>query len=560
MTQDEHIAHAAEQLDDKNITDLWLTVSLVSLTEYFGAELSDRSGINPLFPLLNMKVVSLFGDAILRSTACEHGQELFRASDLAPVLNPLLRAEDAGALDKAIEDPEERLLHWISVLGGSQFRFQSNDLGARIARGYAMLDVLPRTHREQLEEKHGDHFIHLPGEFAERFGLSVRAYFLIAFRLFVFYKTRHDDLGLSDQIWTHLAGVARDTAEGQELLNALMADLVDQGKKAYRHLITNPGRLLLKDDLLSEAEFSTFFDLVARDTDALRRVHRSRAARMGYYGHRLSPLEMFPVVQLPSHQRRDLFVVPDFRKLHVAVTQVPHFALMKEFPGNEYNEVRGSLQEMYIQDLTRSRLARAMVIPERVYGKEHTHGPDLTVVDRSTDGLVCIESKAKRMRVETKTNPMSSELLSDLRSGLKALQQLPEKIEALYAGLSEYKDVQRDLDATRPTPPICVIVLGEGIFSLPHVMARLLDSQPDHFIHDFPFPFCVMSLDVYERAVEVSAANNASFYQTLHGYWADSMDRGPKKHAAEDFKGLPIDTENWYLGTYRDMLLARGRA
>lgn len=538
-------------MNDKNITDLWLTHSVLSLVEYFG---TDESGFNPLSPLLNLKVVSLFGDAILRSKASEDGEQLFLPPDATHVLNPLLQAEDMGAVE-SIGGTEKGLLHWISVMASSQIRFQARDLGPRIARSYAMLAELPEDQKDRLKEKHGSHFVHLPAAFAEHFGLSFHAFFQSAFRLFAFYKTRHDDLGISARLWSELSSVDRGSEEGLQMLDAFTGALIDQSKAVYTTLVTDPQTLRSKDDPLPLANLIAFFGVSARDTNALRELHSGAAAQSGYYGHQLSPLEMFPIVELPSEPEERTFVVPDFRKLDAAVTQIPHFALMKAFPGNEYNELLGSLQEIYIEDLTRSRLDAVYLISEQTYGKQHVHGPDLTVIDTAAGGLICIESKAKRMRALTKVNPLSENLVEDLQSGLKALERLPQKIEDLYDGLPEYADHQAILDGTKAKPPVCVIVLGEGVFSLSYVATTLLDAQPDHFIHSYPFPYCIMSLEVYERAVEVTSSNKLSLYDTLYSYWQTTMDKGPKEHAAEDFFGLSIDTKNWYLGKYRNKLL-----
>lgn len=551
MTQDELIEQAVQRLNRKNLGDLWLTHAVLSLVEYFG---TDDSGFNALSPLLNLKVVSLFGDAILRSSASDESPELLTATDAAYVLNCLLKAEDAGAIDESVEGPEKRVLHWIGVMASSQLRFQSGDIGPRIARSFALTEVLPNAFRDQLEHKHGSHFIHLPGVFVEHFGLSLHEYFQSVFRLYMFYKSRHDDLGISERIWEMLSGVKRDSEEGLRLLNQCFAALVDQSKAIYRLLVTTPKQLLLQNDPLREEAMEAFFNLIASDTATLRRRLSEPAAQIGYYGHRISPLEMAPVVNLAPESQE--CVVPDYRKLDVATTQVPHYALMKVFPGNEYNELLGSLQELYIEDLTSARLEGVTLIAERVYGKEHKHGPDLTIVDHSHAGLICIESKAKRVRAEVKVNPVSDLLLDNLTAGIDALEKLPKKIEELYTGRVEYADVQPDIDLTRTKPPICVIVLGEGVFSLPHVVHTLLDERSDHFLHDFPYPYCFMSLDVYERAVEVTAANSVPFYETLYSYWQSSIDKRPKEYAAEEFGGLRVDYENWYLGRYMDMLLS----
>ncbi|MCH7638231.1 MAG: hypothetical protein IH855_02030 [Bacteroidetes bacterium] len=550
---EELVSEAVSNLNNKNLRDLWLTNCLLSLVEYFG---STEGRFNPLFPFLNQQLVSLLGDAILRSDAMVEKHGVLSSVDVAPVLNPLVRAADLSILDQSISDPTEQVLRMIQIMGTSQIRFDAGDLYARMGRSYAMLAVLPELHREQLKKSHGSKFVDLPKAFEESHRISVRAYYQCALAVFAWYKTRLDDLRLLESVETLLQGMSPDSREGSQTYQGVFRALVNQSKVLLPSLAIGLGTPLHPDDLLTEEVYDRFFRLASRTTEDLRIELAGDAAQAGYFGHQISPLEMYPIVKLEGTGSPIEYVIPDFRKYNVGITQIPHFAMMRNYPDNRYNQVLGSIQELYIEDLVLDRLSEVTTIPERVYGREHKRGPDLTIIDRMADGLICVESKAKRMRTVTKVDPMSEELLADTSSSLDALRKQPKKIEALYAGLSEYEDHQASLDATKDNDPVCVIIMGEGVFSFSHVLDELISREPDHFLHSFPYPYCLMSIDIFERAVEIAAQNRLSLYELLRDYWQVSKDPNPKQHAAEEFGGLEFNTRQSYPAAYIDKILA----
>ena len=168
---------AVSRLNGKNLRDLWLTHSLLSLLEFIPAW---QGGYNVLFPWLNFRRVNLLGEAILASKALDYKEPKFTSVDLAFVFDNLSETVDYRDIVEGEGTPDEKILAFIASMGNAQFRFQEDDLRERLGRAFALYEVFPRRYEKQLRQKHRGHFIDVPGEFEARFGLSVKDFLLVA--------------------------------------------------------------------------------------------------------------------------------------------------------------------------------------------------------------------------------------------------------------------------------------------------------------------------------------------------------------------------------------------
>jgi hypothetical protein len=397
--------------------------------------------------------------------------------------------------------------------------------------------------------------VDLPGAVQDHFGISVSDYLLMGFAIITLYMEIYKkSFRLSDAARTYAQSVRGLQDRRAEARAELLMKAIDTAKPIQRQLVFRAENLVPEDRaIFSLPRIRGFLDLLSASTEELRAIRdREPAYNMGHISVRISPLERFPIVRL----ERGRYIVPNFRYLEQSLKGNLRFALQEAYPGNEYNQTLGTLQEIYIRSMISERLPQLVLIPETEYRKarDRNDGPDLTVIDRSAKQLIAIESKAKHVRAATRIAPASDELMNDLDGVLKALRKLPEKIRDLYAGLPEYAEYQDDIDLTEGCTPICWVVMGEGVHFLQDLLVSVARQDRGHFLNKFEFPYCVMGLDTFELGVEVAAHERAKLHELLQWYWEDSKVNGMKNHMTEHFRGLGAELPSSFMGKYADML------
>ncbi len=546
------------RLNNKNLLDLWTTSCLISCIDYLEAW---SGGFGPLFPMVNLQNLALFDHAVLASRAANYKDDNLTSTDLPYVWNHLTGALETDELNQPAGSVDETVLMFFATRANFQLRFQRGNLREHLGRAFALYDVLPRENDERLRARHKSNFVNLPTQIQKEFGLSVRDYLMIGFGVFTLYMDIYNmHFRITAEERKHIEKAQKAGIRGNEARAWVFGKAIDRAKDKRRELVFRTENLIIPGSLVfCASKINAFLRLVSAPTRKLRDIIRDEPVfSQGYLSDRVSPLERYPVIEIDQNK----YTVPNFRYLEHALAGGLRFMLQEAYPNNEFNEIFGSIQEIYITQMISERLPWLVCIPETEYhrGKNRCDGPDLTVIDGSGKWLVALESKAKHITAATRLAPVSDALLRDLERVFEGLAKLPTKIRDLYAGLAEYRDYQSDIESTRSRTPICWVVMGEGVHFLPEVVRLLLDKRPDHFLNRYEYPYCLMGLDAFELAVEIAADHRASLYDLLQSYWRSGQVIGQKDGMAEHFGGLGAELPNTFMAKYASLLFELTKA
>ena len=142
-------------------------------------------------------------------------------------------------------------------------------------------------------------------------------------------------------------------------------------------------------------------------------------------------------------------------------------------------------------------------------------GPDVSLCD---DRLIVIESKSKRLSACSRVDPTDNNFLYDIRSVLKALDGLPQKIEDMYSCLPEYSKYQDQINETKNTKPIAIVIMGEGIpLILEVIQDQIIRNMVDRLIN-FPIPFLLLDLNLFEKIISICYSTKRSFSEVIEKY------------------------------------------
>lgn len=436
---------------------------------------------------------------------------------------------------RLMEDLRERassdlaLLVYLSRLGNIQQRYQDHRFHERAGRLIGMIEVLPQTHRHKMPAEFwtmADPALKAMRDFIGFPIISLAAGIL---GLLEFYKRPYEQLfGRFD----------REAARKAGSLECFKV-LLDNRREWQPRFIIQVG---LTED---RTALTRFFELFARTTRELRELRSNDSIyRRGDIARRLSPLERYPVVWLSNTE----VVVPNVRYLGRNFADIIHFSLWEEKIPN-YDQVRGGLQELYLQVLLETQLPSVTVIPERPYprGKQSVRGADLTLIE--DDRLILVESKAKRMRAETRLHMLPEEFLGDLSGAVDAIGKSEAKIADLYDGIRQFADVQAIIDRTKNRAPITVAVLGEEVTMMGEVIREFEKSYLNHPLAGTKGLYCVLGIDAFERAVEVATSTGRKFGDLLEEYITEAAANRPDTPSAAEF-GASISLESTFARSF----------
>lgn len=509
---------AITRLNNKNLVDLWLTSGLLSCIDYFDS-LTQRQ--NFLMPTVNVENVSMLQRAILRSSSTEKKLAPFTPLDWTYVHNNLISATTRPGLLDGPEPGEVRLRRFLATLANSQFRFQENSIFDRLGRAYALLHAIPTAHRDTLQQMQKERFLDLPTVIPQAIGMSVKEFLFLGFACIALISSRFQaNFVVSDELRAYTAPGQRDTLRRHaEVIESFLTNI-----RQYRDWLPFQATDLIIQDLpiTSLDTIQTYLGHFAKTTRELRDIAAKRPEYSeGHIPDRLHPLERYPIVRLDDGR----YIIPNLRYFLMTLTEGLHYLLQEAYPDDRYNQLRGYIQELYLQELLTDRLPTATLLPETRYqkAKQRVDGPDITFIEDTEPVLLAIESKAKRMRIATRVAPASSALIDDLDRVFKALERLPGKIADLYAQLPEYAPLQERIDETKGKAPIAWVVVGEGVYLLPELIYDHVQQTPGHFLQTFPYPYGVMALDIFEHAVELAASLPMPLHSLLHEYWQNGM-------------------------------------
>jgi len=516
---------ALSSLNRFNLTDVWTLCCLLSMADLFGTEDETPSGRKAFFPALNSEQIRLFASAILSSKAADYKTpaQAFRIKQYIRIQKALSEAVGISADLPPNLTPAETAVQFFGPLLNRQAQAQTaNDILFHLARSYALMVDIPRTHRAEIEESVGEAgaSFDMDAALSAAHGLDLERFLHLAFAVIALYLQRNKNVGVSPT-------AKRLVSTGASTWSVLESYLVETERRREEVTFTASDLAIVG----TAAEVQGFLSLTSATTGQLRDALTRPEYQVGGPGLWLSPLERFPIV----HIGKGRYVVPDLSTYGAVIANVPHLSMLDGTQAQKweaYRSQQGAAQELYLHNLVQTRLPAVKEVTERTYsvGKKSWKGPDLTLIE--PDGnVVLVESKARRIQPATRVAQGGEELIRNLDGALSALRLLETKWAHLRAGAGGQLAVDEP-----PEPPIAVAVIGEIHLLANQKVRQHLRGTPQDPIHVLTMPYLILSVEEFEMFVEVAATSNLS----LHGLLKQQV-----KHV----QAGPV-TELWALDGY----------
>jgi hypothetical protein len=116
--------------------------------------------------------------------------------------------------------------------------------------------------------------------------------------------------------------------------------------------------------------------------------------------------------------------------------------------------------------------------------------------------------------------------------------------------LPEYSDVQDNIDEGLSRGVRFVCVLTETIYFLTELIRFRVERQPDHPLSGFDYPYCIMSIEIFEFAVQVAHERRESLAQVLDPFWEQAGELELTASAPELFDGHHVDATTLFGVTF----------
>ena len=505
------------------------------------------------FPMLNSEKVRMLSHTVLESRAQYHqGGALPDNENFRKILNDcvdsLYDSSDIAVIQAArgIDCAHFEFQRFFVRTGAVQIPGQEPLVWERAGRLVAMLEVLPRRYPDrvpvgqrdavarvlpQVPELRRATISELTRAFADLLGWqhfvqtrSYAAFCVLGLPLLGNDKTE-------DQRGSRRATLIMSFLKAQPVLDDYLVFSVEQ-VLGFLEKLNSPGYASA-----ARGRLEAFLRLAARSADELRGMLPSPEFSQGHPGKRLSPLERFPVVRIdllaPEQPR---FVVPNYRYLAKSFGAIVDFTLTEHL-GVKYEAARGALFHLYLRQLIEERLDDVLVIPETRYdqSKGGKDSPDLTLVEPVARRIIGLEVKGRRINLVTRLTLGDDELAENLEDAFAALVKLPGKIEDLRSDRPEFEEWRPAITATGDSPPILVVVLQEGPRLLSHLLHDQAHLDPDHPLARLANPYCILTADDLERAVEIAHRSGRPLSDLLEDHYRRSGTQDPTQPPAEMF-------------------------
>jgi hypothetical protein len=485
------------------------------------AQLEGRSvSLGQFWGAINPVKVRLFCDLVLRSAATFEKADDLDSLSLWNILDDLHNAmDDPQALSdlrsaNRTDDAVWEFNRFLSLLASTQIAEQEIDVHLRTGRLLAMFEALPSLHAESMQPQSFEETL---AGIPAALGATIRDLTQVFFFVFNFYAHSYRQLRVNLPFIPSGDTQPETRRRSLERLLAGLSLLAED-----ESLLLTPRRVEeLSQGAIERSSCLSFCSLLGKSPEGHRRLQAEDPAfQLGHPATSLVTLDRYPLVLFPEKRQGDpSFVVPNVRLFIKGFPRAVDFVLQRHL-GDCYNQVRGASQEIYLRCLVEDRLPSVLVVPERVYGKEHQRGPDATLINPHGGELVLVESKGRRIAARTRHLLYKDLLHENLAPAYQALLKLPKKIEALYSGLKEYADVQDAINATREKEPILVVVLDDDVYFMSELVRLEMDRRGhSHPLHGFSYRFAVVSLNTFERAVQLAAEAEKSLWELFREHW-----------------------------------------
>ena len=237
--------NACSVLNKYNLSDLWKVSSILSCVDNFDTSIH---GYCVFFPMLNFDKIAMFNKAILNSSARDYKTKNFNSEKLPEILNSLSKVGEAEELDDENEDPETKILNFISKKANAQFQFQNVDFGIKLLRAYALYEHMPNTFDNYLRNKHKGNYVNIPKTFKDNYNISIKNYLIFGLTLFGYYSYQSNEyLTPNKTIVDKIKILNKDENASIDYKSKLLFSLVDQNTKMRDNFCFDINELFIKN-------------------------------------------------------------------------------------------------------------------------------------------------------------------------------------------------------------------------------------------------------------------------------------------------------------------------
>jgi len=510
-----------------------------------------------LLPLLSPEDIRLLGHVIISSNADLQYDRRPNSGALGLVLNDCKdMMNNPGALARMMRWNETDRAHlafqlFLSLTGNTQFPGQDPRPKEKVGRTLAVFEALPRRYPDRLSTGNKKLVFSLLPKIESYFGTSLTQLSLCFLALTNWQGIAYR---FSMRALAYSIGSTFSIKSPRDRQLMIMTALLEEEPSLDSFLVFTEERIaraLIYPSAWTGfcEQFAKFLRVFSATTEELRRNAVERPEfQVGAISNRLSPLERYPIVRIEEKGKIDRLSIPNTAHFLKSFSAITDYTLLEAL-GAEYSQARGALLELYIRCLVEDRLPHLLVIPEISYGHQERRGPDLTIIDRELGKIILVEMKGRRIKLSTRLTMTEEELRENLSDAHEALRKLPRKLADLYEGLAEYRDYQEAIDTTKSSAPIFVAVLSEGVYSLGE-LAREMGTHFGDPLYNYPFPYCVMALDIFERAIETARRNGEPLAELLHTHWHRSLRREYQNAGADSFDGKFIPESETFAASF----------
>lgn len=544
------------RLNRRSLHDALTLCSALAALELYSPRDSD------VFPMLNLEKSRLFAEAILASNSLAYKDSRLTQEDFRQVINATADAINDPRLLVDIPNHAERSLQLygaskvFSRMANIQLRAQESSYRTQMGRLLATLEVWPSSNPKAFPDHIRTFACAMPTLVRTILGASITE-LLLTHTLISIWQRR-----LSDACWAQVGKHSRTSDPDSDRRQAnLIWQLIETTRGPTNAAVFTSSSISgLAAPNIPAHQVDALLSLEARPIPFTRSVaSKDPAYSFGPPGLRLSPLERYPIVDMGVTAGQQTFLVPNARVHRRALPDILHFALLERMPPTsrtDYDHFRGAAQETYITEMLRSQLPDLDVVPECEY-KRHglmVKGADHTILDKASRALIMVESKARRASAETRFTLEEGTFDLNFADVYKALASLPDKIADVKAGMGDYAAIAGDLSALGDVDCICVCVVGDAVYFINELVRYRASREADHPLHNLKLPFCIMSIDMFENAVAVSATTKEPLGDILRAYWSASDRTDLSSPAPDHFGGRELHSLNTFgkqcLSTY----------
>jgi hypothetical protein len=279
--------------------------------------------------------------------------------------------------------------------------------------------------------------------------------------------------------------------------------------------------------------------LFAQSIQEHRKLLSAPPYQVGPEGLRLSSIDRFPLI---AADEPHVWYAPNIRLLARAAPEVIHFTL-NEHCREVYERVRGPLLELYLAKLVKARAPTLTVIPEKKWmtGKGEVAGPDLVIIDHGPyPSVLGIEVKFRRMLPSTRFELLDEDLTTNYGDLWKAIKALPNKMVEVFALAGGYQKYHADLKRARNYPRWNVGLAGEAPFVFGELALFRATNDQAFPLFGFREPWAAMTVESFERFVEVVVQHSRSVAEVLSEYQGDCANLEVSGTMADSFRNVEL--------------------